>query len=95
MFWGRGDTSKLDAATKKTLDQLRRLDETGHLTTLNADKAAAAVRGVEFYSQWESVLLMITRFKNVALLVGAILAIYWATEGALVDWVKAIVKGGS
>lgn len=92
MFWGRGDTSKLDPATKKTLEQLRRLVETGHLTALEAEKAAIAIRGIEFYGQWESVLTLMTRFKNVALLVGAILAIYWASEGAVVDWIREVVK---
>ena len=92
MFWGRGDTSKLDPATKKTLEQLRRLDETGHLVTLNAERAAIAIRGIEFYAQWESVLILLTRFKNVALLVGALLAIYWASEGAVVDWIRNVVN---
>lgn len=61
------------------------------MVTLTAEKAAIAIRGIEFYAQWESVLVLLTRFKNVALLVGALLAIYWASEGAVVDWIRSVV----
>lgn len=92
MWWGRGDTSKLTADQQKTLSALRRLEETGHLTTLDSGKAAVAVRGVEFYGQWESIIKTMTSVKNVALLVGAILAIYWASEGAVIEWIRSIVS---
>lgn len=91
MWWGRGDTSKLTADQQKTLAALRRLDETGHLTTLDAARAQTASRAVDFYGQWESIIRTMTSVKNVALLVGAMLAIYWASEGAVVDWIKSVV----
>ena len=94
MWWGRGDTSRLGEEEKLTLEHLRRLDETGHLTTLNAQQAAAAIRAVAFFGQWESVLRLMTSFKNVALLVGALLAIYWASEGWIISKIAEIAGGG-
>lgn len=94
MFWGKGDTSKLDEEVQATLSHLRRMEETGHIVALSHEQTAVAIRAVMFYGQWESVLKLFTSFKNVALLVGALLAIYWATEGWFVDQIKAIVAGG-
>lgn len=94
MWWGRGDTSQLGEEEKLTLEHLRRLDETGHLTTLNAQQAAAATRAVAFFGQWESMFRLATSLKNVALLVGALLALYWATEGWIVEKIAGIVTGG-
>lgn len=93
MWWGRGDTSQLDEKVRATLDHLRRLDETGHLTVLDARRAEIAVRAVHFYDQWESALKLASSIKNVALLVGALLAIYWATEGWIVHRIIDIVGG--
>lgn len=93
MWWGRGDTSQLDEKARATLDHLRRLDETGHLTVLDARRAEIAVRAVQFYDQWESALKLAASIKNVALLVGAILAIYWATEGWIIHRIMEIVRG--
>lgn len=90
MWWGRGDSSKLTEDEKKTLSDLRRLEETGHLTTLDPGRSGIGVRAVDFYGQWESIIRTMTSVKNIALLVGAILAIYWASEGAAVDWIKHI-----
>lgn len=93
MFWGRGDTSRLGDREKETLDHLRRLVETNHIVALDNDEALAAVRAVEFYSQWESMLKLLNSMKNVALLVGALLAIYWATEGWFIEAVSSIAGG--
>jgi hypothetical protein len=93
MFWGRGDSSRLGDREKETLDHIRRLTETNHLIALDADDALTAIRAVEFYSQWESVLKLLRSMKNVALLVGALLAIYWATEGWLVQKIGEIAGG--
>lgn len=94
MWWGRGDSSRLDEKTKATLDELRRLEETGHIITLDTQRAAIAGRAVDFYGQWESVLRLASSVKNVALLVGAILALYWATEGWIFHKIVEISKGG-
>jgi len=93
MWWGRGDTSQLDDSEKLTLEHLRRLDETGHVKTLDARRSEIAARAVEFYGQWESVFRLANTLKNIALLVGALLAIYWATEGWIVTKIAEIVAG--
>lgn len=87
MFWGRGDSSKLAETEKATLDHLRRLVETEHIVALDHEQALIALRAIEFYSQWESVLRLLNSIKNIGLLVGALLALYWATNGAIAAWV--------
>lgn len=94
MWWGRGDTSRLDEKTKDTLDHLRRLEETGHILTLDERSALVAARAVDFYGQWESALKLAASVKNVAILVGALLAIYWATEGWIFHKIMEISRGG-
>lgn len=94
LFWGKGDSSKLDDNTKATLDHLRRMEETGHIVALTPDMAHMAVRAVEFYQRWESVLALGMGMKNVALLVGALLAIYWASEGYVVDRLRDLIVAG-
>lgn len=89
MWWGRGDTSKLTEEEKQTLYHLRRFEETGHVTALNDRQAGIGVRAVEFYGQWESLLKLMTSVKNIALLVGALLAIYWATGDFLLVQIRA------
>lgn len=88
MWWGNGDSSRLDESEKVTLSHLRRLVETGHVVSLEPRRADVAVRAVEFYDNWESVLKLLNSFKNIALLVGAILAIWWATEGWIVQFIQ-------
>lgn len=87
MFWGKGDSSKLGESERETLQHLRRLVETDHIVALDHDQARVALRAVEFYSQWESVLRLMNSAKNVALLVGTILGIYWVTQGAILNWI--------
>lgn len=95
MWWGRGDTSRLGEDAKVTLEHLRRLDETGHITTLGERQADIALRAVEFYARWESALKLAASVKNVAPLVGALLAIYWVTEGWIVEKIIEIIAGGA
>jgi hypothetical protein len=90
MFWGRGDTSKLDPAQRELLYNLRRLTETGHIVAMDADDAEIALEGLEVYAQWRSVLRALTSIKNVALLVGAILTVYWAAKGTLAQWIMSL-----
>lgn len=90
MWWGKGDTSKLDEEQKTTLSHLRRLDETGHLRTLSAAQSEIAFRAVEFFGRWESVFLAFTSLRNVFILVGALLAMWWAFETQITDWIRGI-----
>lgn len=93
MFWGKGDSSKLDDETQATLLHLRRMEETGHIVALTHDQTQVALRALTFYGQWESMFKLFTSFKNVALLVGALLGIYWVTEGAVIDYIRQRLTG--
>lgn len=91
MFWGKGDSSKLDEETTQTLAHLRRMEETGHIVALTHEQTQVALRAVIFYGQWESVLRFFTSVKNVALLVGALLGTYWVSEGWIVDRIRQLL----
>lgn len=91
MFWGKGDTSKLDDAAQETLAHLRRMEETGHIMALNHEQSQVAIRALTFYTRFEGTLQLVLGLKNVALLVGALLAIYWASEGWIVQKIREIV----
>lgn len=93
MFWGQGDSSRLDEDTGKTLSHLRRLNETGHVVGLNAEKTKTALNAVDFYGQWESVFKLLSSLKNVGILVGVLLGLYWATQGAIVSWITGLGAG--
>lgn len=93
MFWGRGDSSKLDEDEKKTLGHLRRLTETEHVLALDPQRSEQAIRAIAFFGQWESMLKFLNSVKNVALLVGALLAIYWATQGSIIDFIQRVAGG--
>lgn len=91
MWWGKGDTSRLEEPERVTLAHLRRLAETGHVVTLESKRSEVAVRAVDFYSNWESFFSLLNSFKNIALLVGAMLAIWWATEGFVLEYIRNAV----
>lgn len=93
MFWGHGDSSKLAEDEQATLGHLRRLTETGHVVALEPDKTEVAIAAVAFYGQWNAVLKLLYSLKNVGILVGVLLGLYWATQGAIVDWVARIASG--
>lgn len=95
MFWGKGDSSKLDEETTQTLAHLRRMEETGHIVALTHEQTQVALRAVIFYGQWESILRFLTSLKNVALLVGALLGIYWVSEGWIIDRIRQLLLGSS
>lgn len=88
MFWGKGDSTKLDESVQETLAHLRRMEETGHIVALTHEQTQQALRALTFYARWEGTLALITSMKNVALLVGTLLAIYWATEGWVIDRIR-------
>jgi hypothetical protein len=75
------------------LNELRRLEETGHIVTLDASRAAMAIRAVDFYAQGESMLRLAASVRNVAVLVGGLLVIYWATEGWIIQKIAGIASG--
>lgn len=89
MFWGNGDTTKLSEEERTTLGHLRRMVETGHLVALSPKESETALAAIQFYGSWLSSLRLLNSVKNVALLIGALLAIWWASQGAVLDWIKA------
>lgn len=91
MFWGNGDTSKLSEDERMTLEHLRRMVETGHIVALTPVQAALAVEALSWYGRWIAVGQFLTAVRNVGLLVGGILALWWATQGQLVDWIRSVV----
>lgn len=90
MFWGRGDSSRLSDKEAETLAQLRRMVETGHIKALTAEEAETAVRALNFYEMWESTFKLLGAIRNTAILIGALMAIWVATEGALLDFIRGV-----
>lgn len=85
MFWGKGDTSKLEEEERNTLSHLRRMVETGHLVALSPEQVEVAIRAFEFYKNFESAFKAIKMLRNAAALIGFMLVTWWATEGWLAD----------
>lgn len=92
MLFGRGDTSKLTPEERATLEQLRRMQETGHIVILEAEKTAVLLRMVDSYSRWESVFELGRSIRNTALLIAGLLAVWWATEGAITDFIRSRIE---
>lgn len=80
MFLGRGDTSKLEEDEQRTLAHLRRMVETGHIVTLNAEQTEVALRAIDWYGQWESVFRLGRSLRNTLMLIGFFLGIWWVSS---------------
>ncbi len=80
MFLGRGDTSKLEEDEQRTLAHLRRMVETGHIVTLNAEQTEVALRAIDWYGQWESVFRLGKSLRNTLMLIGFFLGIWWVSS---------------
>jgi len=91
MFWGKGDTSKLDAAQRRTLEELRRLVETGHIIALSAEQSTVAVQAINFYAKVQSAVSLLEAIRNILLLVGAIIGIWWASHDFLIGFIQKAV----
>ena len=94
MFWGKGDTSKLDAAQKRTLEELRRLVETGHLIALTPEQSAVAVQAINFYASVKSATALLVAVRNILIFLGAIIGMWWVGHDAVITFIQAAaVKG--
>lgn len=89
MFLGRGDTSKLEDDEKATLGHLRRMVETGHIVSLNADQSEVALRAIDWYSTWESAFRLGKSIRNVLILIGFFLGVWWATNDTIAQWIAS------
>jgi hypothetical protein len=90
MFWGNGDSTKLTEEERVTLAHLRRMVETGHISALSPKESETALAAIQFYGSWLASLRLLNSVKNVALLIGALLAIWWASQGAVAEWVRGL-----
>lgn len=91
MFWGSGDSTKLSEEERVTLAHLRRMVETGHIYAMSPKESEIAIAAIQFYGSWIASLRLLNSIKNVGLLIGAVLAIWWATQGALLEWIKGAI----
>lgn len=90
MFWGKGDTSKLAAGEQKTLAELRRLVETGHLIALTPEQSAVAVSAINFYASVQAASSLIVAVRNILIFLGGLIAIWWAGNDAIVNFIRAV-----
>lgn len=93
MFTGKGDTSKLTEFEKSVWDAISRLGETGHIVELTPDQSEIALEALSAYRQWMAVWSVARSVRNTALLIGGLLAIYWATQDWLRDFIVRTAAG--
>jgi len=93
MFFGNGDSSRLNEAQAQTLSHLRRLGETGHLVTLNPQQSEIAVKALDFYAQWESLARLARSIRNTGLLVTGLLALWWLGQEQITRLVEGFSGG--
>ena len=97
MFWGNGDTSKLVAAEQRTLSELRRLVETGHLIALTPQQSATAVEAINFYASVRAASSLLVAARNILLFLGGIVGLWWLGHDTIVSFIQAaaLVKGAT
>ena len=93
MFWGKGDSSKLGPAERETLERLRRLEETGHITGLNPEQVLIALAAIKFYSSITATTGVLAGARNVSLWVGGCLVTWWAAKDFIIAFIKANAGG--
>lgn len=93
MFWGGGDSSKLTMEERKTLEELRRLVETGHIIALTPEQATMAVSALKFYAAVTATSGMLAGMRNVFVWIGGALAIWWGFKDAINAYIKSQVGG--
>lgn len=92
MFLGKGDSSQLDEEEQKTLANLRRMIETGHIVALSPDQTKLALEMVDWFSQWRSVLRLGASMRNVGLLLAGLLSLWWAGKEQIIEFIRGVVK---
>jgi len=88
MFWGDGDTSRLGPTEQKTLQHLRRMVETGHIRALSAKESEIALEAINFYATVRGVKNFLKATRNILLLLGSLIGIWWVIQDGLVDIVR-------
>jgi hypothetical protein len=80
-------------AEQKTLAELRRLVETGHIIALTPEQSATAVDAINFYSMVRAVGPLLVGVRNILLFLGSLIAIWWAGHDAIVDFILTVTAG--
>lgn len=93
MFWGRGDTSKLDERQRQLVDDLRRLEETGHILTTTPDQSRDAISAIRFFGMLTSATGLLAGVRHVSMWVGGSLVAWWAFKDAIVEFIKKAAAG--
>ncbi len=91
MFWGKGDSSKLSEEERLTLDDLRRLAETGHIIAFSPEQSEKAVRAVNLFSVIDSALVLLTGLRNALVIAGALLGFWWVGYDSIVAFIQSVV----
>lgn len=91
MFWGRGDTSKLTEGERKTLNDLQRMVETGHIVGLTPEQSELALDAIKFYGSVRAGAGLVVGFRNVLVFVGGLLMIWWASNDAIIQFIRTVV----
>lgn len=95
MFWGKGDSSKLDPDQLQTLDDLRRLVETGHVIALTPEQSAVAVQAINFYASVQSASLLLVAARNILIFIGALIGMWWVGHDAVTSFIQAAASKGA
>lgn len=95
MFWGKGDSSKLDPDQLQTLDDLRRLVETGHVIALTPEQSAVAVQAINFYASVQSASLLLVAARNILIFIGALIGMWWVSHDAVTSFIQAAASKGA
>jgi hypothetical protein len=90
MLWGSGDTSKLNEDERKTLDHLRRMVETGHIVALTPAESKLAQDALNWYGRFIGFGHILQSLRNIGLLAGGLLALWWTSQGAIVEWIRNV-----
>lgn len=93
MLWGIGDSSKLSPEEKKTLEELRRLSETGHIVGLTPEQSKMAVSAINFYAGVTATTGFLAGARNVLMFIGSIVLMWWAAKDVVVEFIKKSVGG--
>lgn len=95
MFWGNGDSSKLGPSERKTLEELRRMAETGHLIALSPKESAVAIEAINFYATVRSTKTFVVASRNVLLFAGAMVGLWWAISDGMGDILQKVLSLGT
>lgn len=93
MFWGRGDSSKLEEGQRQLLDDLRRLEETGHIVTTTPEQSRDALSAIRFFGMLTSATGLLAGMRNVSMWVGGALVAWWAVKEAVIEFIKKAGAG--